>query len=79
MNPIISQMNAGKINPQQVKQMWNNLKTISNPQQAIQQALQNNPQLQQLMQMCNNDPKQAFYNLAQQKGIDPDYILNMLK
>lgn len=79
MNPIISQMNARGINPQQVKQMWNNLKTLSNPQQAINNMIQSNPQLNQIMQMSKGDPKQAFYSLAQQKGIDPNYILNMLK
>ena len=79
MNPILSQMNARNINPQQVSQMWNNLKNLNNPQQVINQAIQNNPQIKQLLQLSNGDYKQAFYNLAQQKGIDPDYILNMLK
>lgn len=63
----------------QIKQMWNNLKTISNPQQAINQALQNNPQIQQLIQLSNGNPEQAFYTLAKQRGIDPNDILNMLK
>ena len=79
MNPILSQMNARNINPQQVSQMWNNLKNLNNPQQVINQAIQNNPQIKQLLQLSNGDYKQAFYNLAQQKGIDPDYIINMLK
>ncbi len=59
--------------------MWNNLRTISNPQQALNNLIKENPQIQQLMQLSNNDPKQAFYSLAKEKGIDPDYILNMLK
>ena len=59
--------------------MWNTLKTISNPQQALNDMIQGNPQLQQIVQMSNGDPKQAFYSLAEQKGIDPEYILNMLK
>ena len=45
----------------------------------IQQALQRNPQVQQLIQLSNNDPKQAFYNLAEQKGINPNDILDILK
>lgn len=79
MNPIIAQMNARGINPQQVTQMWQRLKGINNPQQLINQALQNNPQLKQIVELSNNDPKTAFYKLAEQKGIDPDYILNMLR
>ena len=79
MNPIISQMNARGINPQQVTQMWQRLKGASNPQELLNQALQNNPQLKQLIELSNNNPKTAFYNLAKQKGIDADYILNMLK
>lgn len=79
MNPIISQMNRQAINPQQIKQMWNNLRAINNPQAMIQQALQRNPQVQQLIQLSNNDPKQAFYNLAEQKGINPNDILDILK
>ena len=59
--------------------MWNNLKTISNPQQMLNNMLQSNPQLQQVIQMSKGDPKQAFYTLAEQKGIDPNYILDMLK
>lgn len=59
--------------------MWNQLKALNNPQQAIQKVLNDNPQIQQLMQLSNNDPKEAFYSLAKQKGVDPNYILNMLK
>ena len=79
MNPILSQMNAQTINTQQVKQAWNNLKALSNPQQVINQALQNNPQIQQLLQLSNGNPEQAFYALAKQKGVNPNDILNLLK
>jgi hypothetical protein len=48
----------------------------------MQQLIGQNPQMQQVMQIINQnggDPKAAFYNLAKQKGIDPDEILSMLK
>lgn len=50
--------------------------------QQIQNNLTNNPQLQQVMQMVkasNMTPKQYFYTLAKQKGVDPNTILNMFK
>lgn len=50
--------------------------------QAIQNNLTNNPQLQQVMQMVkasNMTPKEYFYMLAKQRGVDPNQILNMFK
>lgn len=41
--------------------------------------MQSNPQLASVMQMANGDPKKAFYALAEQKGVNPDEILNALK
>lgn len=44
--------------------------------------LQNNPQLKQALeyvQKNGGDPKQAFYKLAKEKGVDPQSILNSLK
>ena len=50
--------------------------------QTVQNNIASNPQLQQVMQMVkasNMTPKQYFYMLAKQKGIDPNTILNMFK
>ena len=50
--------------------------------QAIQSNLTNNPQLQQVMQMVrasNMTPKEYFYALAKQKGVDPNSILGMFR
>lgn len=41
-----------------------------------------NPQLRQAYEYVNangGDPKQAFYKMAQEKGIDPNEIINMIK
>ena len=46
---------------------------MSNPQ-----ALLNNPQIAQLIKQYGN-PKNAFYEVAKQKGINPDEILKYLK
>ena len=53
-----------------------------NPQAAIMQMAQNNPQMKQAIEYVNangGNPKDAFYKLAQERGIDPDAILNSLK
>ena len=66
----------------QIKQMMNLVKNAGNPQAMMAQMMQNNPQMKQVMDAVNQyggDPKKAFYALAQQKGVNPDEILNMLK
>lgn len=43
--------------------------------------LQSNPGLKQIMGMIRNgaNPKQMFFDLAKQKGIDPNTILSQIK
>lgn len=46
---------------------------------AFQQLMQNNPGMKQVIDYVNangGDPKEAFYKLAKERGIDPDSILN---
>ena len=53
-----------------------------NPQTAIMQMAQNNPAMKQALDYVNangGNPKDAFYKLAQERGINPDTILNSLK
>ena len=43
---------------------------------------QNNPAMKQAIEYINangGDPKDAFYKLAQERGVDPQTILNSLK
>lgn len=45
------------------------------------QFMQANPQFQQVTQFVNQNggnPKEVFYQLAKQKGVDPSSILNQL-
>ena len=52
------------------------------PMAAINQMSVNNPQMQQVMQVIQQNggnAKQAFYNLAQQQGVDPNMILQQLR
>lgn len=61
-----------------VKQMMNFVKTAKNPQAALTQLANSNPQVKQVLQLAGSNPKQAFYDLARQKGINPDDIIKML-
>ena len=49
---------------------------------ALQNLVQNNPNMKQAIDYVNangGNPKEAFYKLAKERGIDPDSILNSLK
>lgn len=81
MNPLNGGMNPQMLqNIQQVKGMMQQMKTIQNPNIALQQMAQSNPQMQNVLQMCQGkNPKDVFYSMCQQRGIDPEQILSMLK
>ena len=83
-NPIINLL--GRTNPamQALSQMVGIAKTVQNPQAALQQMSANNPQMQEVMQLINqnggiNNAQNIFYNLCQQRGVDPNTILNQLR
>lgn len=84
-NPLMSNMSnlQARINPQalqSIKQMMNAFKAMSNPQQALMQMAQQNPQLNSVMQMLNGrNPKDVFMEECQKRGIDPNTIINQLK
>ena len=66
----------------QIRQMMDAVRSSGNPSAMISQLAQGSPQLRsvlQLVQQAGGDPKKAFYDLAQQKGVDPDEILGMLR
>ena len=57
-------------------QLRNNLQTLSNPKSYVK-SMMNNPQLKAVINKYGN-PKKAFYSIAQEKGINPDEIINMI-
>ena len=84
MPQILQQLQGASLpgNLGQIKNLMQTVRSAGNPQAMLQQMAASNPQLRQAMdyvQQCGGDPKQAFYKLAQQRGIDPNEILNMLK
>lgn len=69
-------------NLDQIKQMMNYIRFSQNPRMALESMIQSNPQIQNVMNLVRQnggDPKTAFYNLAKEKGIDPNEILKMLR
>ena len=80
---ILQQLNGAQMpNLSGVKQMMDMVRGAGNPMAVFQSLAQNNPKFQQvtsLVQQYGNDPKRAFYALCEQKGIDPNQILNALK
>ena len=67
--------------PPQIRQMINMLRSSGNPQAMLGQLMANNPQVRQVMeivQQYGGDADKAFRAVAQQKGIDPQEIIDMM-
>ena len=77
MNPILQMLNNGSMMAQ-ARQMAQMFKSANNPQQMVNQMMMNNPQVKQVIEQYG-DPKTAFYKIAEQKGINPDDVLNLLR
>ena len=79
---ILQQLGGGVTIPPQIKQMMQMMRSAGNPQAMINQMMMTNPQIKQAMDFVKasgGDPKAAFYRLAEQRGINPQDILNQLK
>lgn len=80
MNQLYQQLMGNQSS--QNNQLINLFKSSKNPQQLIMNMAQTNPQARQILDMVSKSgqsPKDLFYTLARQKGVDPNQILNMLK
>ena len=65
-----------------IKQMMGMMQGVQDPSSMLAGMARNNPQMQQVMNWVRDnggDAKKAFYALAEQKGVDPQEILDMLK
>lgn len=68
--------------PSSLFAVFNQIRNSPNPNQAMQQLLNSNPQYQGIMEYINQNggnAKSAFYNMAAQKGVDPNSILSQLR
>lgn len=83
-NPMLQALKNSPVNNNlsQIKQMMNIVQSAGNPQAMLQSIAQNNPQMKQVIDIVGQsggDPKAAFYKMAEEKGVDPEQILSMLK
>lgn len=83
-NPMLQALKSSQVNSNlnQIKQMMNLVKSAGNPQAMLQSMAQNNPQMKQVLNLIGQsggDPKTAFYKMAEEKGVDPEEILSMLR
>jgi hypothetical protein len=71
-----------KNNISPIMNMMNAVRNSNNPMAMLNMLAGQNPQLKQVMDIVsknNGDAKKAFYEMAQQNGVDPNEILKMLK
>ncbi len=65
---------------QSAKRMMGMLNAVKNPQQALMQVAQQNPELNAVMQMIGGrNPQEVYMEECQKRGIDPNIIINALK
>lgn len=86
MNPLMSMIGGmgGGNNPipamMQAIGVINQIKKTGNPQAALNQMAQSNPNIKQAMNLCKGkDPQQIFENGCRQNGIDPAQFTWILK
>ena len=78
---MFQQPTAQGNNLQYIQMMKDSLRNSANPQATLQSIIKANPRYQNVMNFINQNggnPRTAFYNLAQQRGIDPSQILSLL-
>lgn len=86
VNPILARQNQGRIGQlagaaNQLRGILNVLKTAQNPQNALQAAAMQNPQIRQAMEIAaqyNGDYNAAFRGICEQNGINPDDVMKAL-
>ena len=82
MNSLYQQLNKNPSSLSNAKNALNTLKNTSNPTQLLNTMAANNPRLKQvltLVQSSNMSPKDLFYKMAKEKGVDPESILSQLR
>lgn len=80
MNPQMPQQMNQSI--QQIKNMMNMVQMSTNPQMALQNIVNQNPNLQNILNLAGSNGanlQQIFYNMAKQKGVNPEDIINALR
>ena len=66
----------------QIKSLMSMMQASKDPIGFVNQAAASNPTLRDIIAFVNNsgkDPKTLFYEMAKQKGVDPESILSQLR
>ena len=82
MPGILQQLAKNNPMTQQIKRIMNMVNGAQDPQAAMNQMIMGNPHLKQVMDLISQaggDPKKAFYALAQQKGVDPNDVIDLIR
>ena len=86
MTKLYQQLNQSQLSRNNsnggLQQMINMVSHSNNPMQLMQTMAQSNPQLQSilnLIQTSQKSPKDLFFEIARQRGVDPQQILQMLQ
>lgn len=76
---IPQQNNSFLQNIQNFQRMASLLKSSNNPREAIMKLAQQNPQMKQILNLCNGkNPKDVFIEECKNRGINPDEIISQL-
>lgn len=65
-----------------IKDMMNVMRNSSNPQALLQQMAMQNPRVKMVMDYINRNGgngRDAFYQMANEQGVDPESILSQLR
>ena len=78
INPA-NPMNANRIG--QMRNMYQTFQNAKNPMALFQQMAMRNPQLQPILNMMRQgmNPNQILNQICQQRGIDPQELIKMIK
>lgn len=76
----LSNMGMLKQAAQQLKKVMATIQVMKNPQQAIMQMAQQDPQLNAVMQMCQGrNPQDVFAEQCKAHGVDPQAAMQQIQ
>lgn len=86
-NMILEQMGKNSTNNalnniHYFKNMLTNIQNSVDPRAKLNDLINSNPKMRDIMKMVQrygNNPKDVFYALAKEKGVNPDDVLNALR
>lgn len=80
-NPLFNAMFGSSIsNNRSLQDIYSLYKSGGNPMTLMNNIAKSNPQMNNILSMIQRgaNPQQLFYSLCQEKGVDPNMILNQL-